>query len=71
MWIEIKRDQSITQLDIVTPFTGVWIEIFSASLWSSSATGVTPFTGVWIEIYPRIDKIEMLANCHSLHGSVD
>ena len=39
----------VTFKGIVTPFTGVWIEIL---LWiqESFRCGVTPFTGVWIEI---------------------
>mgnify|MGYP000083849936 CR=1 FL=1 len=34
----------------VTPFTGVWIEIFLASEHARVSLRVTPFTGVWIEI---------------------
>ena len=33
----------------VTPFVGVWIEIFMTS-GSSGSSVVTPFVGVWIEI---------------------
>ena len=35
--------------DIVTPFTGVWIEILYSQS-SRRLNTVTPFTGVWIEI---------------------
>ena len=38
----------------VTPFTGVWIEIFITSFSSKILVPVTPFTGVWIEINIRI-----------------
>ncbi len=42
-------DQHIAGGAVVTPFTGVWIEIpGQGSARRSSA--VTPFTGVWIEI---------------------
>ena len=34
---------------MVTPFTGVWIEIL-LDLKSNIMARVTPFTGVWIEI---------------------
>ena len=33
----------------VTPFAGVWIEIFTTQ-WKNAADSVTPFAGVWIEI---------------------
>ena len=33
----------------VTPFAGVWIEIYRKSV-SIPQTAVTPFAGVWIEI---------------------
>ena len=33
----------------VTPFTGVWIEIY-VSIINKITILVTPFTGVWIEI---------------------
>ena len=54
---------------VVTPFVGVWIEIFT-EVKLLSATAVTPFVGVWIEIekggiYIRGDS------GHSLRGSVD
>mgnify|MGYP001147898431 CR=1 FL=1 len=39
----------MTDPDIVTPFTGVWIEIPRPDKGFVSFT-VTPFTGVWIEI---------------------
>ena len=35
----------------VTPFVGVWIEIFSV-VDATSVVLVTPFVGVWIEIIP-------------------
>ena len=53
----------------VTPFVGVWIEMFK---WNNvpSTIDVTPFVGVWIEI---MDMILMLSwqGSHSLRGSVD
>ena len=33
----------------VTPFVGVWIEIFNMP-WNCFSFWVTPFVGVWIEI---------------------
>ena len=35
---------------VVTPFTGVWIEIRGGQE-EYPASMVTPFTGVWIEIF--------------------
>ena len=35
--------------DFVTPFAGVWIEIFT-EMFTHPQYGVTPFAGVWIEI---------------------
>ena len=35
---------------VVTPFVGVWIEIFIIRLLHVESS-VTPFAGVWIEIY--------------------
>ena len=54
---------------MVTPFTGVWIEIapLAAVL---VALLVTPFTGVWIEILTLVD-VANGSKSHSLHGSVD
>ena len=36
---------------MVTPFTGVWIEIIDDRNYEFDGE-VTPFTGVWIEILP-------------------
>jgi len=44
MVIGVEMDQFA-----VTPFTGVWIEIFGLSI-NPVFDHVTPFTGVWIEI---------------------
>ena len=35
---------------MVTPFTGVWIEIYVSNWCGTLKYIVTPFTGVWIEI---------------------
>ena len=35
---------------MVTPFTGVWIEIIKMS-GACEPANVTPFTGVWIEMH--------------------
>ncbi len=35
---------------VVTPFAGVWIEIYYKEV-KAKARGVTPFAGVWIEIF--------------------
>ena len=37
------------RISLVTPFTGVWIEITQA-MYLCLDSHVTPFTGVWIEI---------------------
>ena len=49
MWIEIHRNQSISNSEKVTPFAGVWIEILPSG-YTTLAQNVTPFAGVWIEI---------------------
>ena len=54
---------------VVTPFAGVWIEIFLWLLCDKSPY-VTPFAGVWIEI-PVPLNITISVPRHSLRGSVD
>ena len=50
MWIEIvSYVTETTDGDNVTPFAGVWIEIFCLHRFYSLCL-VTPFAGVWIEI---------------------
>ena len=53
----------------VTPFAGVWIEIFQNSLQNQFHV-VTPFAGVWIEIVLSKERY-FVRLCHSLRGSVD
>ncbi len=53
----------------VTPFVGVWIEIWFTTGFTVIA-GVTPFVGVWIEI-SRSTVSEIWFLRHSLRGSVD
>ena len=36
--------------ELVTPYTGVWIEILNSALNAGNLSGVTSYTGVWIEI---------------------
>ena len=55
--------------EIVTPFMGVWIEIFLNLLYKY-CNAVTPFMGVWIEIC-SVSYDFFGVYCHSLHGSVD
>ena len=55
--------------NLVAPFTGAWIEIFTHRS-ISSALIVAPFTGAWIEIIPS-DIFFDNAEGRSLHGSVD
>ena len=55
--------------DYVAPFTGAWIEMPTASAFSSQLT-VAPFTGAWIEIRMRPWTPAMWGG-RSLHGSVD
>ena len=69
MWIEISHDWCNRQVDIVTPFTGVWIEIHVVAPWIRVSL-VTPFTGVWIEIVSPVTGCKVDVS-HSLHGSVD
>ena len=53
----------------VTPFAGVWIEMFNRLLFIVKFL-VTPFAGVWIEIYRLVGAI-LHNRGHSLRGSVD
>ena len=39
----------LDKVAVVTPFTGVWIEIVMEQIFYA-IDAVTPFTGVWIEI---------------------
>ena len=55
---------------IVTPFTGVWIEIFRHFQFSPPQGAVTPFTGVWIEMDLLVHQSKNYAS-HTLHGCVD
>ena len=57
------------QLDKVTPFVGVWIEICIVGN-TGCGKSVTPFVGVWIEIL-NLTKLSDLEGSHSLRGSVD
>ena len=45
----IKVEMCIRDSLVVTPFAGVWIEMYSQSS-LAPCVSVTPFAGVWIEI---------------------
>ena len=49
MWIEIEIEKMNEENIGVTPFAGVWIEIYE---WTAPLEFdlVTPFAGVWIEM---------------------
>ena len=53
----------------VTPFVGVWIEIYEEFIYELREE-VTPFVGVWIEI-SRYPLSFLFSFRHSLRGSVD
>ena len=53
----------------VTPFLGVWIEIFRDRR-ERNSKNVTPFLGVWIEITTNSTGKKYMGR-HSLLGSVD
>ena len=53
----------------VTPYAGVWIEIYAIA-YKSGSVKVTPYAGVWIEMIFKI-KLKKLGKSHSLRGSVD
>ena len=53
MWIEICGDIVMKGCHAVTPYAGVWIEIWCISA-SSVLISVTPYAGVWIEIKGKI-----------------
>ena len=59
----------LISLLLVTPFVGVWIEIFGPSK-TAVRDDVTPFVGVWIEIHQHY-QAHKEAKSHSLRGSVD
>ena len=67
--MKFPRDATGDPRRTVTPFTGVWIEIWSASEMVRDIR-VTPFTGVWIEICIACHHTEP-ADSHTLHGCVD
>ena len=53
---------------MVTPFTGVWVEIDSKR-GAINGAEVTPFTGVWVEMdFSETPKLKY--GCHALHGRV-
>ena len=54
---------------LVTPFVGVWIEIWKETMKMIQHL-VTPFVGVWIEIALSRGHL-LVISCHSLRGSVD
>ena len=47
--MEFKKEDCKEYKTIVTPFAGVWIEMFHTAS-KAGASFVTPFVGVWIEI---------------------
>ena len=50
MWIEIQFSVFLKLLYLVTPYAGVWIEIFLPPYKITRRVYVTPYAGVWIEI---------------------
>ncbi len=55
---------------LVTPHTGVWIEMSGTGNQAGFRQDVTPHTGVWIEIVKWV-SIFSADTRHSPHGSVD
>ena len=64
-----KLVNSFLSIFAVTPFMGVWIEIYPLVLLRRKKW-VTPFMGVWIEILVTIINFWYILS-HSLYGSVD
>ena len=50
VWIEISSMPAILINWSVTPYVGVWIEIFQSDGYIIPSMDVTPYVGVWIEI---------------------
>ena len=49
MWIEIANFSKNSVPANVTPYAGVWIEIFF-NISFTALSNVTPYAGVWIEM---------------------
>ena len=49
MWIEITTRISFFTVSVVTPYAGVWIEIYASDM-RPHPQNVTPYAGVWIEM---------------------
>ena len=47
------RSLIVRKLHIVTPYGGVWIEIYTSTK-KGALRFVTPYGGVWIEISPAV-----------------
>ena len=69
VWIEIEEFLKSGKKAGVTPFVGVWIEIWIPDH-CYIFHPVTPFVGVWIEIL-SVWLMETCQTRHSLCGSVD
>ena len=50
VWIEMRISSYNCISDLVTPFVGVWIEMYVDFARNTVELTVTPFVGVWIEI---------------------
>ena len=68
--MKLVLDSCLFVHDHVTPFVGVWIEIFQR-FYRLIVILVTPFVGVWIEIEEELRHTLEAAQGHSLRGSVD
>ena len=61
--LKYRQRRDIDDPGDVTPFTGVWIEIASATPPTLPAV-VTPFTGVWIEIDETLKEMNEEMESH-------
>ena len=66
MIVEIRSDK----VTIVTPFTGVWIEILLINPNSTRAAASLPSRECGLKLY-NFPSLPPANWCHSLHGSVD
>ena len=68
-WIEIGKEEGMTDTNDVAPFMGAWIEIGTKGKWKPPLS-VAPFMGAWIEIVSAW-PIQSPPKCRTLHGCVD
>ena len=68
--LKLSLDTHVEKTVGVAPYTGAWIEMYTATYCSPRLSTVAPYTGAWIEIWPAMPFSDASTR-RSLHGSVD